>query len=61
MARYAHLTQMHVRQAALTLDKQLPIGIPAPTVTVPTTETALVPADATSPLSTSEQTPANLQ
>lgn len=26
MQRYAHLTQGHVRQAALTLDKQLPVN-----------------------------------
>lgn len=31
MQRYAHLSQAHVRQAALSLDKQLPLAVlPAP-------------------------------
>ena len=44
----------------LTLDKQLPIGISAPSVTVPTTETALVPAEPIRiPNNEAEPTPAN--
>lgn len=44
MQRYAHLTQGHVRQAALSLDKQLPVALEVPIVPVETAESALIPA-----------------
>jgi integrase len=42
MQRYAHLSPGHVRQAALTLDKQLPVSLTDPPISVPATETALI-------------------
>ena len=49
MQRYAHLSQAHVRQAALTLDLQLPVAQITPPITIPPVQTALIPAD---PIST---------
>ncbi|MFA5975168.1 MAG: site-specific integrase [Elusimicrobiota bacterium] len=45
MARYAHLLPGHVRQAALTLDLQLPVALPPAPVTIQQVETALIPAE----------------
>jgi integrase len=44
MARYAHLLPGHVRQAALTLDAQLPVSASLP-ITIQQGETALISAE----------------
>ncbi len=45
MQRYAHLSPGHVRVAALSLDKQLPVALASLSFTVHRTETALNPTE----------------
>src|SRR5215204_3703425 len=43
MQLYAHLSPGHVRHAALTLDKQLPVTLASPSITVQEAQPALIP------------------